>query len=69
MPAAMLCIFVAFEDIHLSQSATEYDFSEGVTGFKDLKEAEFIENAEYVGVRALAELKTLIQYKAELGLA
>lgn len=61
MLAAMLCVFVAcsedpksvysfegIEDIHLSQSATEYDFSEGVTGFKDLKEAEFQVDASAV---------------------
>ncbi len=51
------------------QSMILQNYAAYYSGSKTPYAAEFIENAEYVGVRALAELKTLIQYKAELGLA
>lgn len=51
------------------QSMILHNYAAYYSGSKTPYAAEFISNAEYVGVLALSEVKTLIQYKAELGLA
>lgn len=40
--------FEGVQDVHLAKSATEYDFAEGVTGFKDLAATEFTVDASGV---------------------
>ena len=51
------------------QAMILHNYAAYYSGSKTPYAAEFITNAEYVGVLALSEVKTLIQYKAELGLS
>ena len=51
------------------QSMILENYAEYYSGSRTAYASDFIENAEYVGVLALTEVKSLILYKAELGLA
>ena len=51
------------------QSMILHNYAKYYSGSRTVYAAEFIENAEYVGVLSLSEVTTLINYKASLGLS
>ncbi|MFR1553209.1 MAG: DUF4838 domain-containing protein [Coriobacteriales bacterium] len=51
------------------QSMILHNYAKYYSGSRTAYAAEFIENAEYVGVLSLSEVTTLINYKASLGLS